>query len=73
MQVLTGDNLAVAKQCCQALHIPTEYCITGSDLAQLEDAELDIACDRNTVFAKVLDPNPVSFPFCSFPCPENQR
>ena len=51
--MLTGDNLAVAKQCCLALDIPAEKCMSGCELCQLEDAALADAIEQTTIFAKV--------------------
>ena len=50
--MLTGDNLLVAKRVCQDLNIPAEICVTGAQLATLEDASLQDVVEHATIFAK---------------------
>ena len=56
-QVLTGDNLPVAKRVCEELEIPSAVCVLGSQLALLEDDDFAAVVEQASVFAKVFPPN----------------
>ena len=55
-QVLTGDNLAVAKTVCSQLGLPTAVCVSGAQLACASEAEVEQLAITGTLFAK-LSPN----------------
>lgn len=55
-QVLTGDNLDVAKTVCQQLGIPTSVCVTGAQLANATEEEVLALAVAGSLFAK-LSPN----------------
>lgn len=53
MQVLTGDNLAVAKNVCQQLGLSVEHCAVGSQIEAADDRQLEELALRCTLFAKL--------------------
>lgn len=63
-QVLTGDSPLVAKRMCEELGIPAEVCVTGAQLAVLEDNEFEDVVERASIFAKARS-TPL---LCCAPC-----
>lgn len=53
VRVLTGDQKSVAVSICRRLGIATSEVLTGEELAQLSDDEVQIRIERATVFAEL--------------------
>ena len=53
VKIITGDNELVAEKICRDLGIPAGGTLTGSALAQMNDAELTKALATTTIFARV--------------------
>ncbi|KAI8066511.1 hypothetical protein BC940DRAFT_240127 [Gongronella butleri] len=53
VKVLTGDNMAVAKQVCSQVGMDVTHVISGEELDRLTSDEFDAAAERCTVFAKL--------------------
>jgi len=56
VKMITGDNHKVARHIAQAIGLPVEVTVTGSDLNAMSDEALLHAAQQATVFAEV-DPN----------------
>ncbi len=52
-KVLTGDSDKVARSVCRQVGIPAETVLLGSDVDNLNDAELAAEAERTSVFAKL--------------------
>src|SRR6185369_1389741 len=46
VKILTGDNELVSRKICQAVGIPTDHVLLGSQVEKLSDAELGKAAER---------------------------
>jgi P-type Mg2+ transporter len=53
VKIITGDNELVAEKVCRDLAIPTSGTLTGTALAQMDDAELAKALAATTIFARI--------------------
>lgn len=53
IKVVTGDNPVVALKVCSDLGLPAAAAVTGPQLANMSDAELERAVQETTVFARV--------------------
>ncbi len=53
VKVVTGDNELVARKICAEVGLPTEHVLLGGDVEKMNDAELEEAAERATVFARV--------------------
>ncbi|WP_345412688.1 magnesium-translocating P-type ATPase [Actinomycetospora chlora] len=53
VKVATGDNPVVAAKVCAELGLPVTGCLTGADVAAMDDEALLDAAVRATVFARV--------------------
>lgn len=53
IRVLTGDQLGIALSICRRLNIPTEHCMTGSELAAIPENDLPVAVERTRIFAEL--------------------
>lgn len=51
--MLTGDNLAVARTVCQQLGISTSVCVTGAQLADATEEEVQRLAVTGSLFAKL--------------------
>ncbi len=51
--VLTGDTEGVAINICGRLGIPTDYTLTGTQVEEMDDAQLKEACERCHIFSKL--------------------
>ncbi len=56
LKIITGDNQKVARHVANAVNLPIEGVLTGSDLNSLNDEALWHLAERTTLFAEV-DPN----------------
>lgn len=56
LKIITGDNQKVARHVANAVNLPVEGVLTGSDLNSLNDEALWHLAERTTLFAEV-DPN----------------
>lgn len=56
LKIITGDNQLVARHVAEAVNLPIDGLLTGSDLNGLGDEALWHAAQRTTLFAEV-DPN----------------
>ena len=53
VKIITGDNDRVAQKVCADIGLAVEGTLTGSQLDQLDDAQLAAALPRTTIFARV--------------------
>lgn len=53
IKVLTGDDMAVATSICKRLKMDVHHTMTGKELQQLSDNEIQVAIERTTVFAEL--------------------
>jgi Mg2+-importing ATPase len=53
VKILTGDNELVSRKICQAVGIPTEHVLLGSQVEKMSDAELGVAAEQATLFARM--------------------
>jgi Mg2+-importing ATPase len=53
VKVLTGDNELVTAKICREVGLPADTILLGSDVERMRDAELAIAVEHYTVFAKL--------------------
>jgi Mg2+-importing ATPase len=53
IKVLTGDNEAVSKKVCRDVGIPVERVVLGSQVEAMSDAELAMAVEEATLFARL--------------------
>jgi P-type Mg2+ transporter len=53
VKILTGDNELVTRKICSELGLAIKGCITGKEIDKLNDADLSMMVERNTVFARV--------------------
>ena len=53
VKVITGDNDRVAEKVCADIGLAVDGTLTGTQLDQLDDAELAAALPRTTIFARV--------------------
>jgi P-type Mg2+ transporter len=53
VKIITGDNELVAEKVCRDLAIPTSGTLTGTALAQMDDAQLAKALAATTIFARI--------------------
>ncbi|HEV2093186.1 MAG TPA: HAD-IC family P-type ATPase [Rubrobacter sp.] len=51
--MLTGDHPATARSIAREAGLPSEVILTGSEMAELDDGELDRRLERSTVVARV--------------------
>ena len=51
--VLTGDSEGVAINICGRLGIDTEYTLTGAQVEEMDDKQLQEACERCYIFSKL--------------------
>ncbi|MBO7709848.1 MAG: magnesium-translocating P-type ATPase [Lachnospiraceae bacterium] len=51
--VLTGDTEGVAINICGRLGIPTDYTLTGVQVDEMDDAQLQAACEKCHIFSKL--------------------
>jgi Mg2+-importing ATPase len=56
LKIITGDNEKVARHVAEAVNLPLERVLTGSELNNMSDEALWHAAERTTLFAEV-DPN----------------
>ena len=56
LKIITGDNLKVARHVAEAVNLPLQGVLTGSQLNDLHDEALWHLAERTTLFAEV-DPN----------------
>jgi Mg2+-importing ATPase len=56
LKIITGDNQKVARHVAEAVHLPLQGVLTGSQLNDLHDEALWHLAERTTLFAEV-DPN----------------
>ncbi len=56
LKIITGDNQKVARHVAEAVNLPLEGVLTGSELNDLHDEALWNLAERTTLFAEV-DPN----------------
>lgn len=56
IKIITGDNQKVARHVAEAVHLPLQGVLTGSQLNDLRDEALWHLAERTTLFAEV-DPN----------------
>ncbi len=56
IKIITGDNQKVARHVAEAVSLPVEGVLTGSDMTGLRDEALWHLAERTTIFAEV-DPN----------------
>jgi Mg2+-importing ATPase len=54
VKVLTGDNELVTKKICREVGIPTEHVLLGGQIETMSEAELAVAVERTTVFARLV-------------------
>jgi P-type Mg2+ transporter len=53
VRVLTGDNDLVTKKICQEVGVPVEQMLLGKQIETMSDADLAIAAEKTTVFARL--------------------
>ncbi|MGZ4250570.1 MAG: magnesium-translocating P-type ATPase, partial [Solirubrobacteraceae bacterium] len=53
VKVITGDNDRVAQKVCTDIGLAVDGTLTGSELDQLDDAQLAVALPATTIFARV--------------------
>ena len=53
VKVITGDNDRVAQKVCADIGLTVEGTLTGTELDQLDDTELEAALPNTTIFARV--------------------
>jgi len=53
VKILTGDNNIVARRICREVNLEIEGVLTGNELANMSDEELDWRVEHTTLFAKV--------------------
>jgi P-type Mg2+ transporter len=56
LKIITGDNQKVARHVAEAVALPIDGLLTGSDLTNMRDEALWHLAERTTIFAEV-DPN----------------
>jgi Mg2+-importing ATPase len=56
LKIITGDNQKVARHVAEAVGLPIDGLLTGSDLTDMRDEALWNLAERTTIFAEV-DPN----------------
>ena len=56
LKIITGDNQKVARHVAEAVNLPLQGVLTGSELNDLRDEALWHLAERTTLFAEV-DPN----------------
>lgn len=52
-KVITGDNEYVAKNVCEQVGIETTYSLTGDDIKNMSDEELEKEVEKTTLFSKI--------------------
>ena len=53
VKILTGDNDLVSRKICQAVGIPTDRVLLGGQVEKMSDAELGVAAEQTTLFARM--------------------
>jgi Mg2+-importing ATPase len=53
VKILTGDNELVSRKICQAVGIPTDHVLLGSQVEKMSDADLGAAAVEATLFARM--------------------
>jgi Mg2+-importing ATPase len=53
VKVATGDNAQVAEKVCADLGLPSKGVVTGTELAELDDAAFEAAAQNASVFARI--------------------
>lgn len=53
VKILTGDNNIVARRICREVNLEIDGVLTGNELANMSDEELDWRVEHTTLFAKV--------------------
>nr|WP_144418505.1 magnesium-translocating P-type ATPase [Mycobacterium sp. EPa45] len=53
VKVATGDNAQVAEKVCADLGLPAKGCVSGAELAELDDAGFEAAAKTANVFARI--------------------
>jgi len=53
VKILTGDNELVSRKICQAVGMPTNYVLLGSQIDNMSDAELGDAAEKATLLARL--------------------
>ena len=53
VKILTGDNDLVSRKICQAVGIPTDRVLLGGQVEKMSDAELGVAAEKTTLFARM--------------------
>jgi Mg2+-importing ATPase len=53
VKVATGDNAQVAEKVCADLGLPSKGVVTGTELAELDDAAFEAAVQNASVFARI--------------------
>jgi len=53
VKILTGDNDLVSRKICQAVGIPTDHVLLGSQIEKMSDADLGGAAETTTLFARM--------------------
>jgi Mg2+-importing ATPase len=54
VKILTGDNDLVSRKICQAVGIPTDQVVLGSQVEKMSDTELGNAAEITTLFARMM-------------------
>lgn len=55
LKILTGDNVIVTKKICQEVGIPIQNALSGEQIDQLNDLELQQSVEKTNIFSR-LDP-----------------
>ncbi len=53
VKIATGDNPQVAEKVCTELGLPSKGTVTGAQLEQVDDVELNAVARDNTIFARI--------------------
>jgi Mg2+-importing ATPase len=53
IKILTGDNDIVTRRICSQVGLPVESILLGPEIEKMTDAELTVAAEKITVFAKL--------------------
>lgn len=53
VKIATGDNARVAEKVCTELGLPSKGTLTGAQLEQIDDDDLDAATRDHTIFARI--------------------
>src|SRR5439155_26351347 len=53
VKIRTVDNDLVSRKICQAVGIPTDRVLLGGQVEKMSDAELGVAAEQTTLFARM--------------------